>query len=269
MNPTGSKMSKRDEGSSIQSYVDNGFLPDAVFNYLCLLGWTPKGDIEKLDRESIIALFDPKDVHSANARFDMAKCTWFNAQYLRELSPEALYKAALPFLEKASLVMPDQGIAERALQSVKEKVSLLTELPAWVHYFFREDYPYEDEVVTKLKAKPENPTLLKELATDFSALSEWNEPALHTSVEATAKRLSVKPGALMPLLRFALTGQSRGPGVTSILDLVGKDKSLARLERTVAMLSAQAILLRLSAGSPIILPFIIVPFLQVESWLVK
>ncbi|MDB6120289.1 MAG: glutamyl-tRNA synthetase [Verrucomicrobiaceae bacterium] len=223
LNPTGSKMSKRDEGSSIQSYIDAGFLPEAVFNYLCLLGWTPKGDAEKLDREAIISLFDPKEIHSANARFDMVKCTWFNAQYLRALEPAALYAAALPFLQKERLTINDSAIAERALQSVKEKVSLLAELPCWVHYFFKEEYTYEDEVITKLKAKPENPTLLKELAADFAALSTWDEHAAHASVEATAKRLSVKPGALMPLLRFALTGQSRGPGVATILVLLGKD----------------------------------------------
>ena len=238
LNPTGSKMSKRDEGASIQSYIDAGFLPDAVFNYLCLLGWTPKGDIEKLGREDIIALFDPKYVHSANARFDMAKCTWFNAQYLRDLAPAALYKAALPFLEKAGLTITDPAIAERALQSVKEKVSLVSELPSWVHYFFREDYAYEDDVVAKLKAKPENPTLLAEVCTDFTSLAQWDEPALHTSVEATAKRLAVKPGALMPLLRFALTGQSRGPGVATILELLGKDQSVVRIERTLKMLGA-------------------------------
>ncbi len=236
LNPTGSKMSKRDEGSAIQSYVDAGFLPDAVFNYLCLLGWTPKADGEKLSREAITSSFDPKDIHSSNARFDMAKCTWFNAQYLRELSPEALLQAARPFLDKAGLTLSDEPLAARALQSVKEKISLLTEIPSWVHYFFHDDYPYEDEVVTKLKAKPENSGLLKELATDFAALTTWDEHAAHGSVEATAKRLGVKPGALMPLLRFALTGQSRGPGVATILDLLGKDKSVARIQRTLSTL---------------------------------
>lgn len=237
LNPTGSKMSKRDEGSSIQSYVDAGFLPAAVFNYLCLLGWTPKVG-EKLDREALIAGFEPTEIHSANARFDMTKCTWFNSQYLRELSPEALLEAATPFLVKAGLVVKDSAVAARAVHSVKEKVSLLSELPAWVHYFFNDDYSYEAEVVTKLKAKPENATLLAEVKADLAALSAWDETALHASVEATAGRLGVKPGALMPLLRFALSGQSRGPGVTTILDLVGQGGSVARLDRTLAMLAA-------------------------------
>lgn len=237
LNPGGSKMSKRDEGSAIQSYVDAGFLPDAVFNYLCLLGWTPKAG-EKLDRATLISAFEPTDIHSANARFDMTKCTWFNAQYLRELSPEALLEAAMPFLTKAGLTITDTAVAARAVHSVKEKVSLLAELPSWVHYFFNDDYGYEADVVTKLKAKPENPTLLGEVKTDLAALATWDEASLHASVEATAGRLGVKPGALMPLLRFALSGQARGPGVTTLLDLLGQARSVARIERTLAMLAS-------------------------------
>jgi len=236
LNPGGSKMSKRDEGSSIQSYVDAGFLPDALFNYLCLLGWTPKAG-EKLNRAELIAGFAPTDIHSGNARFDMTKCTWFNAQYLRELSPEDLLKAARPFLDKAAIVIGDEAMAAKAVHSVKEKVSLLSELPAWVHYFFNDDYAFEDEVITKLKAKPENKTLLAELKADFANLTTWDEHAAHASVEATAARLSVKPGALMPLLRFALSGQSRGPGVATILDLIGQAKSVARIERALALLA--------------------------------
>ena len=236
LNPTGSKMSKRDEGSAIASYQEAGFLSDAVFNYLCMLGWTPKAG-EKLDRATLIAAFEPSDIHSANARFDMTKCNWFNAQYLRELSPEALFAAALPFLENKGLQISDHAMATKAVYSVREKVSLLGELPSWVHYFFTDDYSYEPDVTTKLKAKPENATLLRELKTDLGGLATtWDEHSIHASIEATAARLAVKPGALMPLLRFALSGQSRGPGVATIIDLLGKDRTVARLERTLALL---------------------------------
>eukprot|EP01031_Cornospumella_fuschlensis_P010778 gene10778-13192_t len=160
LNPSGSKMSKRDEGSSIQSYVDAGFLPEAVFNYLCFLGWTPHTEGEKLSRETLVSLFDASEIHSGNARFDMQKCIWFNAQYLRELSPEVLLAAARPFLEKSGLTGIDDAIAAAVVFSVKEKVSLLSEIPAWVHYFYKEDYAFEDDVMTKLKAKPENKGLL-------------------------------------------------------------------------------------------------------------
>jgi len=234
LNPDGTKMSKRDEGSAIEhSYMNAGFLPDAVFNYLCLLGWTPKSEGEKLSRAELTALFDAEAIHSSNAKFDMKKAQWFNAQYLRELSSEELLKNAKPFLAAKGLSWTDDAMAAAAVHSVREKVSLLIELPEWVHYFFREDFPFEADVVTKLKAKPENAGLLKAASDQLAQAAEWTEQSVHDAVEAAAKALSVKPGAMMPLLRFALSGQSRGPGVTTIAHLIGKEKTLARIQRAL------------------------------------
>lgn len=235
LNSDGSKMSKRDEGSAIEkSYMNGGFLPDAVFNYLCLLGWTPRTDSEKLNRQALTALFEPAEIHSSNARFDLAKCSWFNAKYLRELSPEALLAESRPFLVEDGIVFEDEVMAAAAVYSIKEKVSLLNEIPAWVHYFFREDYPFEADVVAKLQAKPENKTLLLAVADSFENLVEWTEASIQQSIEDCAKASSVKPGALMPLLRFALSGQSRGPGVNTIAHLIGKTKTLSRISHTVS-----------------------------------
>jgi glutamyl-tRNA synthetase len=234
LNPDGSKMSKRDEGSAIEhSYMNAGYLPDAVFNYLCLLGWTPKAESEKLSRQELVALFDPEAIHSSNAKFDLKKSLWFNAQYLRELSPEELLKHARPFLAAKNLSWSDDAMAAAAVHSVREKVSLLAELPEWVHYFFIEDYAFEADVVTKLKAKPENASLLKAAADKLAAATEWSEQSVHDAVEAAAKELSVKPGAMMPLLRFALSGQSRGPGVTTIAHLIGREATQKRIARTL------------------------------------
>ncbi len=235
LNSDGSKMSKRDEGSAIEkSYMNGGFLPDAVFNYLCLLGWTPRTDSEKLNRQALTALFEPAEIHSSNARFDLAKCSWFNARYLRELSPEALLAEARPFLKQAGIAIDNEVMAAAAIYSIKEKVSLLSEIPEWVHYFFREDYPYEADVIAKLQAKPENKTLLESVPVFFEKVEEWTESSIQQAIEECAKASAVKPGALMPLLRFALSGQSRGPGVNTIAHLIGREKTLARISHTVA-----------------------------------
>jgi glutamyl-tRNA synthetase len=235
LNANGSKMSKRDEGASIANYMDGGFLPQAVFNYLCLVGWTPKADSEKLGKEELVKLFDPKQVHSSNARFDMTKCTWLNAQYLRELSPGDLLDAAKPALRSAGIQFTDEAMAAKAVHSIREKVSLLTEIPAWVHYFFDDAYAFEEEVVTKLRAKPENDGLLQLASTALTSCADWTEHGIHSALEAAAKEAGVKVGALMPLLRFALTGQSRGPGVTTILELLGAERSAARITRARAL----------------------------------
>jgi glutamyl-tRNA synthetase len=235
LNPDGSKMSKRDAGSAIEhSYINEGFLPDAVFNYLAMLGWTPRADKEVLTRQELVQLFDPTEIHSANARFDLHKCQWFNAQFLRALTPKALLGAARPFIEARGLVIADEAMAAAVVFSVKEKVSLLTEIPAWVHYFFREDYPFETDVSDKLKSKPENPGLLRAVAGVFAGLEEWTEAAVHAAIEEAARQASVKPGALMPLLRAALSGQSRGPGVSTIAHLVGRESTLRRIDRALS-----------------------------------
>ena len=234
LNPGGSKMSKRDEGSAIESYVNEGWLPEALFNYLCLVGWTPRAESEKLGRDQLVALFDAGEIHSANARWDMAKCRWLNAQYLREAAPDALLAAARPFLQSAGHDVDAFPNASAALQSVKEKVSQLGELPGWVHFFFREDYPFEDDAVAKLKAKPENQALLQSAAAALSSAPEWTEATVHDAINHAAAQNSVKPGALMPLLRFALSGQTRGPGVTTIAHLIGQERTLRRISRACA-----------------------------------
>ncbi|MBE7498159.1 MAG: glutamate--tRNA ligase [Verrucomicrobiaceae bacterium] len=234
LNPDGTKMSKRDEGSAIEhSYMNAGYLPDAVFNYLCLLGWTPKTEAEKLSRAELTALFDAEAIHSSNAKFDLKKSLWFNAQYLRELNADDLLRHARPFLAARGLSWADDAVAAAAVHSVREKISLLAELPEWVHYFFREDFPFEADVLAKLKARPENAGLLKAAGESLAQAAEWSEQSVHDAVEAAARTLNVKPGAMMPLLRFALSGQSRGPGVTTIAHLIGREKTLTRIERAL------------------------------------
>lgn len=238
LNPNGSKMSKRDEGASIDSYIQAGFLPQAVFNYLCLLGWTPKLEGETFSAQQAVELFDISDVHHSNARFDMTKCTWVNQQHLRLLDDAALVAYARPWLEKAGITpSSDDAYIARTLNSVKEKVSLASEFPSWVHFFFTEDFAFEDEVMTKLKANAQAPKLLAALQTGLQAVTGWTEAGLGEAVTQVAATEGVKAGALMPLLRFSLSGQTRGPDVKVMMVVLGQERSLARLGRAAALLA--------------------------------
>lgn len=231
LNPNGSKMSKRDEGSSIDSYIQAGFLPQAVFNYLCLLGWTPRFDSEVFSPGEATLAFDISQVHHSNARFDMAKCVWLNQQHLRALGGAALLEHARPWLEKAGLAIVDAEYAAKALESVKEKVSLASEFPAWVHFFFRDAFPIEEEAAAKLKANAQGGALLKALGTALTKLGVWNQAALGDAINAVAAEQKVKPGALMPLLRASLSGQMRGPDVKLMMEILGQARVLARIQR--------------------------------------
>src|SRR5712691_12424898 len=103
LNQDGSKMSKRDAGSSLNTYIEEGFLPEAVRNYLCLLGWSPKDNREKIEINEVVRLFDLQKTHRNNAAFDLAKCTWLNGEYVRELSDDRFHELARQALEKAGV----------------------------------------------------------------------------------------------------------------------------------------------------------------------
>jgi len=236
LNPSGSKMSKRDEGASIESYIQAGFLPRAVFNYLCLLGWTPKTETEKISAEQAVALFEVSDIHHSNARFDMTKCTWLNQQHLRDLSGAALVAHVRPWLEKDGLTISDEAYAALALESVKEKVSMASEFTPWVHYFFSEDFPIEEEVMIKLKANAQSSVLLGALSVGLKQAATWDDAGITAAVTAVAAEHKVKAGALMPLLRFSMSGQTRGPDVKIMMGILGKERSLARIERLIGLL---------------------------------
>jgi glutamyl-tRNA synthetase len=236
LNADGSKMSKRDEGSSVASYIDSGFLPQAVVNYLCLLGWTPKLDTEKFSLTEATPIFEVSDIHHHNARFDMKKCLWVNQQHLRDLSGAALVEHVRPWLKPLDIHITDEAYAARALESVKEKVSLASEFPEWVHFFFREDFPMEDEVMAKLKSNVSAPTLLLALGDALSQVAPWDETGINAAVNAVATAQKVKPGALMPLLRFSLSGQTRGPDVKVMMGVLGQERTLSRLRRTTELL---------------------------------
>ena len=238
LNPSGSKMSKRDEGASIDSYQQAGFLPDAVFNYLCLLGWTPKLDVEKFHPAEAVGIFDIADIHHSNARFDMTKCTWLNQQHLRDLTGKALVDSARPFLSAAGITFDDDVYAAAALESVKEKVSLSSEFPSWVHFFFNEEFPIEDEAMTKLKGNVQAPTLLNALKVALSGAAEWTDASIAETLNGVAAEQKVKAGALMPLLRFSLSGQTRGPDVKVMMGVLGQDRVVGRITRALSLLEA-------------------------------
>src|SRR5277367_2310791 len=152
LNPNGSKMSKRDAGSSIAEYEEQGYLPAAVRNYLCLLGWSPKDNREVLPIEEVIAKFDLPQVNRSNAHFDIDKLFWINGEYMRASTIEAIEPLALSILRKHGVIAGDHDPAyfRAALAIVKEKIKLGRELPEWMSYFFREDFDFDPAAVKKV-----------------------------------------------------------------------------------------------------------------------
>jgi glutamyl-tRNA synthetase len=227
LNPDGTKMSKSDPDAdkarlaSLQTYIRDGYVPEALRNFLCLLGWSPKDNREILPIEEVIKLFDLPQILRNNARFDTAKLIWMNGEYLRAMTLERFITLARPFTGGQD--------DPRVLGLVKEKVKLLKELPSWTDYLFGDDYPFDPEAVEKSCSAPQTSDRLIQLADKFAATGSWEAAGLETALKALAAQLGVKTGELIHPCRVAVSGKSAGPSLYHMLEVLGRDRVLARL----------------------------------------
>jgi glutamyl-tRNA synthetase len=229
LNPDGTKMSKSDPDAtkarlaSLQTYVDDGFVPEAVRNYLCLLGWSPKDNREVMPIDDVIKLFDLPQILRTNARFDVAKLTWLNGEYIRAMPLDRFVELARRFTGGHD--------DPKVLGLVKEKIKLLKELPDWINYFFTDDYPLDPEAVKKSCSAPQTSERLSKLADKFAVVASWDSANLETGLKALAGELGIKTGELIHPCRVAVSGKSAGPSLYHMLEVLGRERVLARLRR--------------------------------------
>ena len=234
LNREGGKMSKRDKGASVQSYVDEGYVPEAVANYLCLLGWSPKDNREKLTLDEVASLFELDKVNRRNAAFDPDKCFWLNGQYIQQMPLERFRALCQPVLEAAGL--PIGGFhneyLDGVLASVKEKIKLLKDVPAWSAYFFTDDFPFDEEAVNKTLRAPGANERLEQLAARLETLppEDWTHDGLEALFKLLAMETGVKTAAFIHPARVAASGRSVGPSLYHLLALLGKEKVVTRLQ---------------------------------------
>lgn len=236
LNQDGSKMSKRDAGAAVGDYPRQGFLPDAVVNFIALVGWSSKTDEEIFTPEELIQRFSLEGVNRSPARFDIEKCAWVNLQHIAKMDAASFAASAKPFVENAGLPVPENFEAIAA--SVKEKVRLLQEVPAAIDFLVKDEFTYDDEAVTKVKGNAQAPTLLSMLAATFSVLSDWSADTAKTALGEVAKEAGAKTGQLMFPLRVALSGRAHGPDLGDILNLLGRERCVARLNHFTTLLTS-------------------------------
>jgi glutamyl-tRNA synthetase len=236
LNPDGTKMSKSDPDpakarlASLQTYVEDGFVPEAVRNYLCLLGWSPKDNREIMPIDDVVKLFDLPQILRNNARFDSSKLTWMNGEYIRAMSFDRFMELARPFLPVTPAPIHEPYV-RTVLGLVKEKLKLLKELPDWTNYFFFDDYPVDPEAVKKSCSAPQTSERLTKLAEKFAATNPWDASSLEVALKALAAEINVKTGELIHPCRVAVSGKSAGPSLYHMLEVLGRDRVLTRLRR--------------------------------------
>ncbi len=231
LNRDGTKMSKRDASARVEYYIRRGFLPTAVRNYLCLLGWSPKDNREKLDIDEIIRIFDLKNIGRSSATFDPDKLHWLNGEYARELSDEKFYELAVATLKSSGVKVDDypEEYVRAALQTCKGKINTFDELPAYCGFYFTDDFEYEPQSAAK-HFTPESKSRLKAVRDAFSSLEKFDAAEIEATLKTTAAKLGIKVGAIVHPTRLAATGSTVGPSLYHLLEVLGKEKVVARID---------------------------------------
>jgi len=235
LNRDGTKMSKRDAGARVEYYMQRGFLPDAVRNYLCLLGWSPKDNREKLDIDEIIRIFDIKNIGRSSATFDPDKLHWLNGEYARQLSDEKFYELAVARLKLSGVNLdgyPEQYVRD-ALQTCKGKINTFDELPAYCGFYFADAFDYNPQNAAK-HFTPENKPRLEAVRDSFRSLETFDAAEIEATLKSTAAKLGIKVGAIVHPTRLATTGSNVGPSLYHLLEVLGKEKVLARIDRALS-----------------------------------
>jgi glutamyl-tRNA synthetase len=233
LNRDGSKMSKRDVGASVTSYIENGYAPEAIRNYLCLLGWSPKDNREKIEIEEVIQLFDLTKVNRRNASFDLDKCYWLNGQYVLQMSLGRFRELSEPFIQKAGIIVSDEGYLLKVLEIVKEKIKLFKDVPDWIGYFFTEEYPFDPELVENTLKTAGALDRLSRLRDKYDGVEDWSASGLEMALKQLGAEIGCKTGELVHPARVAVSGRSIGPSLYHMLEVMGKARVLQRMDRVL------------------------------------
>lgn len=237
LGPDGAKLSKRHGAVSVMEYRKDGFLPEALINYLVRLGWA-HGDQEIFSREEMIALFDITDVNKSASAINPEKLLWLNQHYIKNGDPERL-GAELGWQLTQQGVQTDAGPAlVDVVRANQERAKTLKEMADNSRFFYTEIDRYEPKAAEK-NLTPDSKPVLQQVHDALAALPQWEATEIHACVIATAETLGLKLGKVAQPIRVAVTGNTVSPPIDQTLTLLGREVTLARLQRAIAWITQQ------------------------------
>jgi len=228
------KMSKRDQGALIEEYQKRGYLPEALGNFLSLLGWNPGDDREKMPIAEIIRLFDLPGVNQSNARFDDKKLAHMNMAYLLELPEEKFLQLSRVYFEKQNVFTagwPDETYFRAVIALAHPKIKGIEELPAYTKYFFTDNFVVDDKVRAKVLGKGEPKTRLVELIELLRTADLSSDLVIEEALKKLAESKGLGFGDYQAVARLAVSGTNVGPSITGMFRVLGREAVLKRLER--------------------------------------
>lgn len=255
LNPNGKgKMSKRqgdklgfsvfpttwtnpEDGKVSTGYREDGYVSEALVNFLSLLGWNPGNDEELMPHDRLVELFDLERIGNSAAKFDLDKLKWFNQTYIRQLSSEELLPLVKKFDPSGLLEGVETTFAHRAIELMKERVSLLGDFVSMAPYFFQAPESYDPKMAKK-RWKADSPAILEALKNKFDAVTSWKSEEIEKVFKAHLEENELGMGKVMAPLRLALTGVAGGPGIFDVAALIGKEETFSRIDNAIATIPA-------------------------------
>jgi glutamyl-tRNA synthetase len=229
------RLSKRHGATSVLAYRDMGYLPEAVVNYLVRLGWS-HGDQELFTRQELIEKFDFKHVQSSSAVFNQEKMVWVNEQYIKQSEPGHVARLLLPFLEQAGLKEAAKAVSSdwlaKLVVMVRERTKTLVDMVTWVTPYFGQDVAMDEAAAKKFLTPAMAPALAK-LVARFEAEPAFHKEQWETIFKQVVEEQGMKMGQLAQPVRVALTGRTASPGLFEVMDVLGRDRVLARLKKGI------------------------------------
>jgi glutamyl-tRNA synthetase len=238
MGQDNAKLSKRNGEVSIAWYREQGYLPEAICNYLALLGWSPGDDRENISMKELTELFTVEKVHSSPARFDMKKLEAINGDKIRALTLDEFLKWTLPFLERANVISgtPEEiALVKKALPLIQERIVKLDEAPQLLKFLFVKEFAVDAEAVSKITDDGAK-DILKRSLKDLEALTTWSHEAIEAVLRASLiEEMGLKPRIAFTALRIATTGSTISPPLFESMELLGQAACLARIAAALAL----------------------------------
>ncbi len=233
------KLSKRsDTQTRFTSYIEDGYLPDAMLNFLATMGWSSGEDRKLYWREELIEKFSLEGISTSAAVFDLPKLNDLQGEYVRMMKVEDLAVSILPFVQKAGFVADPPSAGEidylrRITALIQERLVLLKDAPDQLTYFYRDDFEYDEKGARKYLAKDTTPALLNAVIGTLRAAEPWSVETIEAAVREAGASLGMEGGQVIHPVRMAVTGRTFGPGLFELMEVIGKERCVARLQRAV------------------------------------
>ena len=238
MGQDNAKLSKRNGEVSIAWYRDKGFLPEAICNYLALLGWSPGDDRENVTMKELTELFTVEKVHSSPARFDMKKLEAINGDKIRALTLDEFLNWSLPFLTKAGVIAgsaDEIALVKLALPLIQERIIMLSEVPAMLKFLFVKNFAVEADSVAKITDDASKQVLERSLK-ELEPLATWTHESIEAALRSSLiEEMGLKPRIAFGAVRIATTGSTISPPLFESMELLGKEASLARIRAGIKL----------------------------------